>query len=100
VSGKLDATLRATHDGRSPDGRVTVTMSGGGELTAVRFDRSWLSSASAGAVARQVVAACGVAYAKVDAHGVSRLIADSPLGAAQRVTQDPFGLARRLRITD
>jgi hypothetical protein len=31
--------------------------------------------------------------------GVDKLIADSSLGGVQRATQDPLGLARRLRMT-
>jgi DNA-binding protein YbaB len=100
VSSRLQATLSATHTGRSPDGHVTVTLTGGGEMSTVRLDRAWLRDAHEINIGRQITAAFRAAYEAVAASGVQRLIADSPLGAAQRATQDPFGLARRLRITD
>jgi DNA-binding protein YbaB len=100
VSGNLRATLSATHTGRSPNGRVTVTMTGGGEVTGVRLDRSWLHEAHEINIGRQITAAFSAAYEVVAARGVNKLIADSPLGAAQRAMQDPLGLARRLRMTD
>jgi len=99
VSGKLQATLDASYSGHSPDRHVTVSMTGGGEVTAVRFDRAWLREAHEINVGRQITAAFGVAYRQVAAHGVDKLIADSPLGEVQRATQDPLGLARRLRMT-
>jgi DNA-binding protein YbaB len=99
VSGKLQATLNATYSGHSPDRHVTVSMTGGGEVSAVRFDRAWLREAHEINVGRQITAAFGVAYQQVAAHGVDKLIADSALGQVQRATQDPIGLARRLRMT-
>jgi DNA-binding protein YbaB len=100
VSGGLRATLSAIHTGQSPDRHVAVTMTGGGEVTAVRLDPAWLREAHEINVGRQVKAAFRAAYELVAAHGVRRLIADSSLGEAQRATQDPFGLARRLRLRD
>jgi DNA-binding protein YbaB len=100
VSDKLQATLNATYTGQSPDRHVTVTMTGGGEPTAVRFDRSWLREAHEINIGRQLTAAFHAAYDHVAAQGVPKLIADSALGEAQRRTQDPFGLAHRLRLTD
>jgi hypothetical protein len=69
-------------------------------VVGVRFDRAWLREAHEINVGRQITGAFQSAYEKVAAHGVTRLIADSPLGAAQRATQDPIELARRLRLTD
>jgi DNA-binding protein YbaB len=100
VSSKLQATLDANLTGRSPDRHVMVTMTGGGEVTAVRFDRAWLHAAHEINIGRQLTAAFGAAYEMVAAQGVRKLIADSPLGEVQRATQDPFGLAHRLRMTD
>jgi DNA-binding protein YbaB len=100
VSGKLEATLNATVTGQSPDRHVTVTMTGGGEVTAVRLDRGWLRAAHEINVGRQLTAAFRVADEKVAAQGVGKLIAESPLGEVQRAVQDPLGLARRLRMTD
>jgi DNA-binding protein YbaB len=100
VSGKLQATLDAAYTGQSPDRSVTVTVTGGGEPTAVRFDRGWLREAHEINISRQLTAAFTAAYEQVAARGVPRLIADSALGEVQRRTQDPFGLAHRLRMTD
>jgi DNA-binding protein YbaB len=100
VSGKLQATVSATHIGQSPDRHVRVTVTGGGEVTDVQFSRAWLRGAHEANIARQITAAFHAAYEQAAAHGVDRLIADSPLGEVQRATQDPFGLARRLRLTD
>jgi DNA-binding protein YbaB len=99
VSGKLQDTLNARYFGHSPDRHVTVSVTGGGEAHAVRFDRAWLRKAHEINVGRQITAAFGAAYQQATAHGVDKLIADSPLGQVQRATQDPLGLARRLRMT-
>lgn len=69
VSGKLQATLNASYSGHSPDRHVTVSMTGGGEVSAVRFDRAWLREAHEINVGRQITAAFGVAYQQVAAHG-------------------------------
>ena len=100
VSGRLHATLSATHSGRSPDGHVTVVMTGGGELSVVRLDRSWLRDAHEINIGRQTTAAFRAAYKAVAENGPRSLIEDSPLGEVRRATQDPLGLARRLRLTD
>jgi len=99
VSGKLQDTLNARYSGHSPDRHVTVSMTGGGEVSAVRCDREWLRGAHELNVGRQITAAFAAANQQVAAHGVDKLIADSPLGQVQRATQDPLGLARRLRLT-
>ncbi len=94
VSGKLRGTLNATHIGHSPHREVTVELTGGGDVTAVRFHRVWLRDAHEATIARQVMAAFRTAYEQVTAHGVDRLIADSALGEAQWVLQDPAGFVR------
>ncbi|BCY08831.1 hypothetical protein L3i22_039190 [Actinoplanes sp. L3-i22] len=95
VSGRLQQTLDATHVGHSRHREVSVELTGGGEVVAVRFDRRWLRDAHHANLTRQLSAAFRAAYEQVAAHGVQRLIADSPLGEAQWVMQDPFGFARR-----
>jgi DNA-binding protein YbaB len=100
VSERLNATLSASHTGRSPDGHVTVVMTGGGDLSAVRLDRPWLRDAHEINISRQTTAAFRAAYKAVAEKGPQSLIEDSPLGEVRRATQDPLGLARRLRLTD
>jgi DNA-binding protein YbaB len=95
VSGKLQHTVNAIHIGHSPHREVTVEVTGGGDVTAVRFDRRWLRNAHEADLARQLTAAFRAAYAQAAAHGVQQLIADSPLGEAQWVMQDPIGFVRR-----
>lgn len=100
ISGKLHATLDATHVGHSPDRHVAATVTGGGEATAIRYDQAWLRAAHEINIGRQTTAAFHAAYQQVTAHGVHNLIADSPLGEVQRAAQDPLGLARRLHLSD
>jgi DNA-binding protein YbaB len=100
VSARLQSTIDATHTGRSADRHVTVTVTGGGEVTGVRYDRDWLRGAHEINIGRQTAAAFAAAYVSAARSGVDRLIADSPLGEMQRAAQDPFGVARRLRLRD
>lgn len=100
VSDRLQSTIDAAHTGRSADRHVTVTVTGGGEVTEVRYDRGWLRDAHEINIDRQTVSAFAAAYASAARSGVDRLIAESSLGEVQRAAQDPFGLARRLRLHD
>jgi DNA-binding protein YbaB len=100
VSARLQSTLDATHTGRSADRHVTVTITGGGEVAGVRYDRGWLRDAHEINIGRQTLSAFTAAYAAAARSGVERLIADSSLGEVQRAAEDPFGLARRLRLSD
>jgi DNA-binding protein YbaB len=100
VSARVQSTIDATHTGRSGDKHVTVTVTGGGEVTGVRYDRGWLRDAHEINIGRQTVSAFAAAYASAARSGVDRLIAESSLGEVQRAAQDPFGVARRLRLHD
>jgi DNA-binding protein YbaB len=100
VSTRLQWAIDTRHTGRSADRHVTVTITGGGEVTGVRYDRRWLRDAHEINIGRQTLSAFAAAYASAARSGVDRLIADSPLGAVARSGQDPFGLARRLRLRD
>ncbi|WP_433790685.1 YbaB/EbfC family nucleoid-associated protein [Actinoplanes sp. CA-252034] len=95
VSGKMQQTLNAMHTGHSPHREVTVELTGGGDVVTVGFKRSWLDEAHEANLGHQIITAFRAAYEQVSAHGVQRQIADSPLGEAQWVMQDPFGFARR-----
>ena len=100
VSTRLQSAIDTRHTGRSADGHVTVTITGGGEVTGVHYDRRWLRDAHEINIGRQTRSAFAAAYVSAARAGVDRLIADSPLGAVARAGQDPFGLARRLRLRD
>jgi hypothetical protein len=77
-----------------------VPVAAGGAATAVQVRGAWVRRAHEANIGRQLTSAFRAAYEAAAAHGVQRLIADSPLGEVQRATQDPFGLARRWRIAD
>jgi DNA-binding protein YbaB len=100
ASAQVERALSRAVQGRSSDGKVAVTLSGGGDLREVRYDRPWLQHAAGSSISRQTLAALRDAYSQLDQDGVAKLIADSPLGEAQRAVQDPFGLASRMRLTD
>jgi DNA-binding protein YbaB len=100
VSGKLGAAVDATYTGRSPDRHVVATVTGAGEVTAIRIDRPWANEAHEINIGRQVASALRAAYDQVAARGVHTLIAESSLGSVQRAVQDPLGLARRLRLSE
>jgi DNA-binding protein YbaB len=98
VSARLQSTIDAAHVGRSADRHVTVTVTGGAEVTGVRYDRGWLRDAHEANIGRQTVSAFAAAYAVAARSGVDRLVAESSLGEVQRAALDPLGLARRLRL--
>jgi hypothetical protein len=75
-----------------------VTVSGGGDVLEVRYVQAWLLEAHEINIGRQTLAAFRDAYEQAAERGVDRLIAGSSLGEVQRLSQDPFGLARRLRL--
>jgi DNA-binding protein YbaB len=95
VAGRIQQAQRETHTGHSPHREVSVDLTGGGDVAAVRFDWRWVRDAHEANLGRQVTSAFQAAYALVAAHGVDQAIADSPLGRAQWTMQDPFGFARR-----
>ena len=100
VSARLRSAQEATFAGHSGDRHVTVTIAGSGEVGEIRYDLAWLARAHEINIGRQTLSAFAAAYESAARDGVDRLIAESPLGDVRRATQDPFGLARRLRLHD
>jgi DNA-binding protein YbaB len=100
VSGKLRAAVTSTFTGHSPGRHVTATVTGTGQVTAIRIDRTWMNEAHEINIGRHLAAAIRAANDQLAAQGVNRLVAESPLGNVQRAAQDPLGLARRLRLSD
>ncbi|MFI5931791.1 YbaB/EbfC family nucleoid-associated protein [Actinoplanes sp. NPDC051494] len=98
VSAGLAAARAAIHTGRSADQRVTVTVTGAGEVGEIRYDRRWLRDAHEFGIGRQTMAAFTAAYSAAARDGADAVIAASRLGELQRVTRDPAELARRLRL--
>lgn len=84
VASQRDQTLSATHTGHSPHREVTVELTGGGDVTEVRFGRRWLRDAYEANLARQLTMAFRAAYKQVAANGVPHLIAESPLRTHRR----------------
>jgi DNA-binding protein YbaB len=100
VTERLPAVESAVHLGRSADRHVTVSLTGGGEVREIRYDRGWLAAAHEINIGRQTGSAFAAAYEAAGRESVDQVIARSRLGEVQRATQDPLGLARRLRLTD
>ncbi|GII23266.1 hypothetical protein [Planosporangium mesophilum] len=100
VGERLPAVESAVHTGHSADRRVTVSLTGGGDVREIRYDRRWLAQAHEINIGRQTASAFAAAYEAAARAGAAQLIAGSRLGQVQRATQDPLGLARRLRLTD
>jgi DNA-binding protein YbaB len=98
VTEKVAAATTATHTGRTR--YATVTVTGSVEVTGVRLDRAWSQRAHETNLAREVLAALRDAYRTAAQHGAQQIVADTRLGRAQRVLEDPADLARRLRLSD
>ncbi|BCJ41087.1 hypothetical protein GCM10010168_46150 [Actinoplanes ianthinogenes] len=95
---RVTAARSNNYTGHSPRRDVTVTVTGGGEVSEVRYHSRWLAEAHEANIGRQTVAAFQAAYALAARDSVDTVIAESRLGAAQRAVQDPFELATRLRL--
>jgi hypothetical protein len=80
--------------GASADRRVRV-MVAAGQVTAVEFDRAWLASAAAAAIADHARQALRAAFAGADASGLTGF---GPLDEVRALTADPAVLLRRLGL--
>jgi DNA-binding protein YbaB len=98
VSQRLAERAAEIHTGTSQGGFATAEVTGAGEVVGVSYDQAWLDRADAGAIRRETCQAFDEAYRLVASHGVGRLLAESPLGEAQRLAADPMALARNLGV--
>lgn len=100
VTTQVQAQLAAEYAGRSQSGHVAVTVTGTGEVVAVRYDARWLAEAHELNIGRETADAFQAAYRRAGERTVADLVAGSPLGEIQALSQDPLGLARRLYLRD
>ncbi|MEE6261789.1 YbaB/EbfC family nucleoid-associated protein [Plantactinospora sonchi] len=100
VSEQMQAQLSTTFEGRSPSGHVTVTVTGDGAVTDIRYSQQWLTVAGERAIGAETTDAFEAAYRRTRGHTITDLIDQSPLGRLQDLAQDPLGLARRLYLRD
>jgi DNA-binding protein YbaB len=98
VSAQMQAVLDATYTGRSQSGHVSVTVTGAGAVTEIRYDSRWLGEAHELNIGRETADAFRAAYLRAGERTVADAVANSPLGQIQALSQDPLGLARRLYL--
>jgi DNA-binding protein YbaB len=98
VSEQLRVHVNALYTGYNPARDVAVTITGGGTVSEIRYNRHWLADARGPAIGRETVSAFRAAYREVEAASPDNVIARSALGEVQALGQDPFGLARRLHL--
>jgi DNA-binding protein YbaB len=100
VSTQLQGHLDAEYSGRSQSGHVTVKVTGAGAVADVRYDVRWLVEAHELNIGRETADAFRAAYRRAGERTVADMVADSPLGEVQALSQDPLGLARRLYLRE
>ena len=100
VSTQLKAQLDAEYAGRSRSGHVTVALTGAGAVAEVRYDSRWLMEAHELNIGRETTDAFQAAYRRAGERTVADMVARSPLGEIQPLSQDPLGLARRLHLRE
>ncbi|HEX2772776.1 MAG TPA: hypothetical protein VHN18_10140 [Micromonosporaceae bacterium] len=98
VSEQLRAQVNALYTGYSRARDVAVTITGGGTVSEIRYNRHWLANAGGPVIGRETVSAFQAAYHEAEAASADKVIARSALGEVQALGQDPFGLARRLHL--
>lgn len=100
VSAQMHEYLDATYTGRSRNGHVSVTLTGAGAVSEVKYDSRWLQEAHEVNIGRETAEAFQTAYRLAGERTVADLVARSPLGDVQALGQDPLGLARRLHLRE
>ena len=98
VSDQIQAAMNASYTGRSQSHNVSVTMTGGGDLTGIQYDKYWLMDASDIAISRETTEAFQAAYRQFGQQTTNDIIARSPLGEVKDLSEDPLALARRLNL--
>jgi DNA-binding protein YbaB len=100
VKAEVDAHLAREYSGRSPSGHARATIAGNGNLLDLKLDRDWLDRAHPTNIGREATQAIHEAYRKAGTEDVDTIIARSPLGRLQRLSEDPFALAQELGLRD
>jgi DNA-binding protein YbaB len=93
-----ESFVGATYEGRSRSGHVTATVSSGGALVGVTFDKRWLVNAHEYNISRETVAAIRTAFERAGEHTIQDVIAKSRFGQLAGTFDDPRGFARRLHL--
>lgn len=99
ASADADALSATKVTGRSAAGHVTATVSGGGELTGLEFDRRWLPRAHAANIGRETMDALNQARRRL----AERLAERQPfakLNALAALADNPTALIEYLGLDD
>jgi DNA-binding protein YbaB len=96
ATAQLRTQTAVLHTGYNTSHDVSVTINAGGMVSDVSYNRHWLADTPASTIGRETVSAFQDARrrASVDSPGAGLL------GEVQALSQDPFGLARRLHLRD
>jgi DNA-binding protein YbaB len=100
ATAQIEAHLDARYTGRSRNGHVSVTVTGGAAVAEVRYDSRWLMEAHEININRETTEAFLAAYQRAGERTLADLVAQTPLGEVQALGQDPLGLARRLYLRE
>jgi hypothetical protein len=90
--------LTREYTGRSASGHAKATIAGNGTLLDLVFDQSWLDSAHPANIGREATQALHEAYRQAGGEDVETIVARSPLGRIQRLSEDPVALARAIGL--
>lgn len=90
--------LAREYTGRSASGHVRATIAGNGTLVDLTFDQTWLASAHPANIGREATQALHEAYRQAGGDDVETIVARSPLGRIQRLSEDPVALARAMGL--
>jgi len=98
VRGEVREHLAREYTGRSASGHVRATIAGNGTLVDLTFDQTWLASAHPANIGREATQALHEAYRQAGGDDVETIVARSPLGRIQRLSEDPVALARAMGL--
>ena len=90
--------LTREYTGRSASGHAKATIAGNGTLLDLVFDQTWLDSAHPANIGREATQALHEAYRQAGGEDVEAIVARSPLGRIQRLSEDPVALARAIGL--
>jgi DNA-binding protein YbaB len=98
VRDEVREHLTREYTGRSASGHVKATIAGNGTLLDLSFDHTWLDSAHPANIGREATQALHEAYRQAGGDDVETIVARSPLGRIQRLSEDPVALARAMGL--
>jgi DNA-binding protein YbaB len=98
VRDEVREHLTKEYTGRSASGHVKATIGGNGTLLDLTFDSTWLDSAHPANIGREATQALHEAYRQAGGEDVETIVARSPLGRIQRLSEDPVALARAMGL--